>query len=116
MRVAEAHRLLDVVGDEHDRLAQLPLQPQELALQPVPRDRVDGAERLVHQQHRRIGRQGPGHAGPLALAARQLGGVALGEAGGVQADQLQQLCGAGPDAVLVPSEQAGHGARRCRRA
>ena len=35
--VAEPHRLLDVVGDEDDRLAHALLQPQELLLQPVPR-------------------------------------------------------------------------------
>jgi hypothetical protein len=67
--VAHAHRLFDVMGNEHDRLAHLPLQPQELALQPVPGDGVDGPERFVHEQHRRVGGQGPGHAGPLALTA-----------------------------------------------
>ena len=48
--VAHLHRLLDVVGDEHDRLLHLALQPQELVLQPHACHRVDGAERLVHEE------------------------------------------------------------------
>ena len=89
--VAELHRLLDVVGDEHDRLAHLALEAQELVLEPRARDRVDGAERLVHQQHRRVGAQGAGHADPLALAARQLRRVAVAERVGLEPDQLEQL-------------------------
>ena len=37
-------------------------------------DRVDGAERLVHQQHRRVGGQRAGDADPLLLAAGELAG------------------------------------------
>ena len=77
--VAELDRLVDVVGDEHDGLAQLALQAQELVLQLLAHDRVDGAERLVHQHHRRVGGQRPGDADALLLAAGQLGRVALGE-------------------------------------
>ena len=72
--VAEPHRLLDVVGDEDDRLADGLLQAQELRLQPLAHDRVDGGERLVHQQHRRVGGQRPGDPGPLPLPAGELGG------------------------------------------
>ena len=75
--VAHPHRLVDVVGDHHDGLAQLALQPQELVLQPDAHDRVDGAERLVHQQHRRIGGQRPRHADALPLAAGELVRVAV---------------------------------------
>ena len=76
--VAELDRLVDVVGDERDGLAELGLQPQELLLQPVADDRVDGAERLVHQHHRRVGGQRAGDADALLLAAGELGGVAGG--------------------------------------
>ena len=48
----------------------------ELALQLGAHDRVDGAERLVHQQHRRVGGEGPGDADALLLAAGELGRVA----------------------------------------
>ena len=71
--VAHLDRLVDVVGDEDDRLAQLGLEAQELVLQPLAVDRVDRAERLVHQHQRRVGRERAGDADALALAAGQLG-------------------------------------------
>ena len=55
-------------------LRTLACSAQELVLQPVAGDRVDGAERLVHQQHGRVGRQRPGHADALPLAAGELVG------------------------------------------
>ena len=51
------------------------LQPQELVLQPLAGDRVGGAERLVHQHHRRVGGERAGDADPLLLAAGQLARV-----------------------------------------
>ena len=103
--VAHLDRLVDVVGDEEDRLADLGLEAQELVLQPLAVDRVDRAEGLVHQHHRRVGRQRAGDADPLLLAARELGGVAVAELG-VEADQLEQLGDACCGARLVPAEQA----------
>ena len=44
----------------------------EQRLDALGADRVDGAERLVEQQHRRVLDQRPGQQHPLALAARQL--------------------------------------------
>ena len=46
---AELDRLVDVVGDEQDGQANPPLQVDELILQAFADDRIDGAERLVHQ-------------------------------------------------------------------
>jgi hypothetical protein len=65
------------VSDEHDRLAQLALDVQQLILQVCAGDRVDRAERLVHQHDRRVGRQGARQAHALLLAARELARVAL---------------------------------------
>ena len=79
--VAELGGLLDVVGDEDDRLLEFLLQLEELVLQALARDRIDRPERLVHQQHRRIAAESPGHADPLALTAGEL----VGEAPGVVA-------------------------------
>ena len=79
------------MGDQHDGLAELALQAQELVLQPDPHDRVDGAEGLVHQQHRRVGGQRAGDADALALTAGELVRVAVGVLRGVEPDQLQQL-------------------------
>jgi hypothetical protein len=57
------------VGDEQDRLADLRLQAQELVLQAFAVDRVDRAERLVHQHQRGIGRERARNADALALAS-----------------------------------------------
>ncbi len=74
--VGEPHGLVDVVGHEHHRGADVGEDAPHLGLQQAAPLGVDGAERLVEQQHRRVGGQGPGHADPLALAARELVGVA----------------------------------------
>ena len=79
--VAELDRLVDVVGDEHDRFAQFALQPQDFGLQILAHHRVDGAERLVHQQDRRVGGQRPGDPDALLLATRQLRRIPVGELG-----------------------------------
>ena len=107
--VAELDGLVDVVGDEDDRLAEVALQPQELVLQLLAHHRVDGAERLVHEHDRRVGRERPGDADALLLAAGELGGVALGERR-VEADPLEQLHGPGARSRLsaMPSSR-GHG-------
>ena len=79
--VAHLDRLVDVVGDEQDRLADLRLEAQELVLQALAVDRVDRAERLVHQHQRRIGRERARDADALALAAGQLRRVAVAQLG-----------------------------------
>ena len=89
--VAHLHRLVDVVGDQQHGLAELALEPQELVLQPAADHRVDGAERLVHQQHRRVGGERPGHADALPLAAGELVRVAVGVRRRVEPDEVHQL-------------------------
>ena len=106
--VTETDRLLDVVGDEDDGLADLRLQAQELRLQPLAHDRVDGGEGLVHQQHRRVRGQRAGHAGALPLPAGELVRVPVAVRRRVQADELQQLLDPVPGALLVPAEQPRH--------
>ena len=102
--VAHLDRLVDVVGDEDDRLADLGLQAQELVLQPLAVDRVDRPERLVHQHHRRVGGERAGDADALALAARQLRRVAPAQLA-LEADQVQQLVHARRRPALVPAQQ-----------
>src|SRR5690242_4916650 len=75
--VAHQHRLLDVVRDEDHGLAHAALDADELLLQAIARDPVDGAERLVHQKDGRVGGEGACEADALALAARQLVRVAV---------------------------------------
>ena len=107
--VGHLHGLVDVVADEDDGLGNGPVQAQEVVLQPLAGDRVDGRERLVHQHHRRVGRQRAGEADALLLAARELGRVAARELVGVEPDQLQQLADAAAGPLLVPPEQLRHG-------
>ncbi len=58
--VGEEDRLGDAVSyEKHRRLRLLP-DPQELLLERFARQRVQGGERLVHQQDPRFVRQGPG--------------------------------------------------------
>ena len=106
--VAHLDRLVDVVGDEDDRLTQLGLQAQELVLQPLAADRVDRAERLVHQHDRRIDGERTGDPDALALAAGQLGGEAVAHLW-VEPDQVQQLVDARIDARLVPADELRDG-------
>ena len=76
--VAHPDRLVDVVGHQHHGLAELGLEPAELVLQPAADDRVDGAERLVHQQHGRVRGERAGDADALALTTGELVRVATG--------------------------------------
>ena len=77
--VAEQHRLVDVVGDETTVLPQRRRCRRRNSSCRRPRTiGVHGAERLVHQQHRRVGGERPGHADALALAAGELVRVAVG--------------------------------------
>ena len=71
-------------------------------------DRVDRAERLVHQDHGRVGRQAAGHADPLLLPAGELARVAVAVARRVEADQVEQLVDAARGPLRVPAEQLGH--------
>ena len=66
--VTELDRLVDVVRDEDDGLAEFLLKPEELLLQLGPHHRVDRAERLVHEHHRRVCGQGTGDSDALLLA------------------------------------------------
>ena len=71
--VAEQHRLVDVVGDEHDRLAELALQAQELAA--AARRGTIGSTApngSSISSTRRVGGERPGDADALLLAAGEL--------------------------------------------
>src|SRR3954454_4832649 len=65
-------RLVDVVGDEEDRRAGALPDPEQPLLEQLAGLRVEGAERLVHEQHLRLDRQAPRDRDPLLHAAGQL--------------------------------------------
>ena len=65
-------RLGDRVRDEHDCAAGLLPDAQELHVQPLAGHLVERAERLVHQEQRRVERQRPRDRDALLHAAREL--------------------------------------------
>jgi hypothetical protein len=90
--VAEAQRLVQVVRDEHDRLAEVALQLDHLLLHLHLDQRVERAERLVHQHHLGLGGERPRQTDALLHAARELGGAARSPA--AEADHVERALGA----------------------
>ena len=101
--VAHLDRLVDVVGDEDDRFANLPMKPQEIVLEAVARDRIDRAERLVHQHDRWVGSHRPRNADALLLTAGELSWIATQIALWIEPDQLEQLRRPGSGAAPLTS-------------
>jgi hypothetical protein len=76
--IAEEHRLVQVVGDEDDRLAQFLLQLDELHLHLAADERIECGEGLVHEQDVGIGGECAGETHPLLHPARELGRELVG--------------------------------------
>ena len=74
--IAEGDRLLQVVGDEHDRLAFLLPEGQQVVLHQLTGVDVKRAERLVHQEDRGPDDQVLSERHPLAHPAGELVRVA----------------------------------------
>ena len=85
--VGERLRLREIVRDEDDRDLERAAQARQLLLQRLARHAVDGGERLIEQQHLGIAGERAGKRDALALAARQLIGLACLEAVEVHARQ-----------------------------
>ena len=98
--VAHRQRLLLVVRHEHEGDADLSLQLLELELHRPAQLEVQGAERLVEQEHLGPVDQRPRERHALALAARELGRPAAGE--------LSQLHGLEGRHGAVPTLRRGH--------
>ena len=107
-RVPERERLVDVVGDEDDGDAEVALEATHLLLEVGAHEGVDGAERLVHQDHVGAAGQRAGHADPLLLPPGELGGVAPRLVGG-EPHLLDRLHRGGAGPRPVPAEQARDG-------
>ena len=107
--VRQAQRFVDVVRHQHDRLAGGVMNPADLLLQRVPGHGIERAERLVHQQHVGIARQGTGNAYPLLLSPGQLMRIAVAVQRGRELERLQQLGHALARARARPAQQIGDG-------
>ena len=106
--IAQRQRLRHVVRHEDHALGDTRLDADELLLQLAARDRIERAERLIHEQHRRIGGQRAGHADALPLSAGELVGPAMRVGVGRHADQLEQLAHASRDAIVRPLLEPRH--------
>src|SRR5450830_341083 len=93
--VSQIDGLFDTVRDEHDGLLELIPDAQQLILEVAARERVERAERLVHQHNRRIQRQHTGDCHALTHAAGQVFGKTAAEVD--QTELIQQLRHAGLD-------------------
>ena len=105
--VAEVHRLVHVVGDDHHRDAELVAQGQHQVLQVHAGLGVHGGEGLVHQQQLRLIGERPGNRDALLHAARQFAGMCLaaaGESHRVQGTECQRA-GTGPVDALGAQRQ-----------
>src|ERR1035441_6384554 len=87
------------MGDVQEGDANLLLQRFELHLERSPEFRVQRAQRLVPQQHRRPEHQRPGQGHPLLLAAGQLAGAAPGER--AELDEVERLVHLALDLLLA---------------
>ena len=74
--VGDLERLFLVVGDEHAGDVNLVVQPAQPLAQLLAHLGVERAERLVEQQHLRLGRERPRQRDALPLAAGELRRVA----------------------------------------
>ncbi len=89
--VGHGHGLLLVVGDVHERDADLGLDPLELDLHLAPELEVEGPERLVEQQHAGLVDQGAAQRDALLLPAGEQGRLAVLVA--AELDQLDHVGG-----------------------
>ena len=106
--VAEMEGLLHVVRDEHDGGSEAPLDRQQVLLRLGADDRIERAERFVHEQERRLGRERPRDADALLLAAREFMRILVGELRGIELEKRQQVFDPRFDPRGVPPEQVRH--------
>ncbi len=78
------------MGHQHDRRGGARPESQQLEVEPLPAERVEGAEGLVQQQDVGLEGEGAGERDPLARATRQLG-RAVADDPGIDRDEVEQL-------------------------
>ena len=106
----EEHGLGDRVRDEDDGRAERLPDREQLEVQPLARHLVERAERLVHQQQRRLERERARDRDALLHAARQLPRMVVAE--GAELDEVEHLARRARGAGRGPS-RASRAAVRC---
>ena len=79
--IGQEHRFCNVMGHEKDGLAALCPDAQQLQVHLLPSQRIESAERLVHQKQPRIQQQCAGKRRTLRHPTGQLHGITLLETG-----------------------------------
>lgn len=102
----QCERLGQIMRHEQNGSLKSLLDALELAVQLGTRDRIERSKRLVHQEHRRIGRKRAGQADALPLPTGQLVWPSGSETPGVQADQREQLVDPLVDSCAIPLEKS----------
>ena len=97
--VTQLERLGQVVGDEHHRLADLVVQPDDLVLHVATDQGVERRERLVEEQDLRVAGERAGQPDALLHPAGELVGVVLLVAG--EPDEVDHLARLGPALLLA---------------
>src|SRR6266545_5748608 len=100
--VGQDHGFGNAVGHEEDRLAPLLPDAEQLDAHLLPRERVEGAERLVHQEHRGVVDERAADRHPLLHAPRQLPRMLVLEAG--EADEPDEVQRQRPVLPIVATE------------
>ncbi len=96
---------MQIVRDEHGGHADAFAERGERVLQLGARNRVQRAERLVEQQHRRLGGQRARDRDALALTAGQLARPPIGETRRVEPHERERVAGARRDVRLTAEPQ-----------
>lgn len=104
--VAQAHSFVNVVRDDYDGLLHSLLEGEELVLQVESGDRVNRAERFVHEQDRRVRCQGARNPDSLTLAPGKLMRIAITELGSGQPDEFQHLVNTVIGCGFVPLQES----------
>src|SRR6185295_16684560 len=106
--IGERERFAHVVRDDDHRLAQSILDAVKLTVQLGAGQRIERAERLVHQQDRRVDAKRPRDADPLTLSARQLVRPARREVLRRQTHELEQFVHPRSHAIGRPRFEPRH--------
>ena len=90
------------MGYEQYGLSKDSVHPAQLILKSRACDRIQGPERLVHQQRAGFRGQCPCQTDPLLLTSGKLCRVSPSIIGGGQPNQIEQLIDSGRDPVFLP--------------
>src|SRR6516162_3471403 len=99
---------VQIVRHENNGFAQARGEGAKFHLQFRSSDRIEGAERFVHQENRWVGSESPRDADALALSAGKFARKSSSEFCGFQPDERKHFANALPHALLRPALEMGY--------